>query len=125
MASSYEIKKGASINSIKDMLFDNLDIKMSKTFESSYYYNRERYDRDYRLCSEANTVVETIAAGDYGFASDIAKTVLANNKISEKQAYWIARTAWENEIDCVFVDGVALPDFKAEEITKPFYKPFK
>jgi len=45
---------------------------------------------------DAQTVIDLVAEGNYGFASDIATTVKKYNySISEKQAYWIARTAIE------------------------------
>lgn len=116
MASNRETKKGASINSIKDVLVDNFGYWMGKTFDDSNYYNRERYDRDYRLQSDSNMVVAAIAEGSYGKASDIAKTVLKYKKISEPQAYWIARAAWENEIDCIFGSGSAIPSFTSSNI---------
>ena len=48
---------------------------------------------------EAQSIIERIAIGDYGFASEIAQTVVKYNfSISEKQAYWVARTAVENEM---------------------------
>lgn len=113
MASNYETKMGASINSIKGALVDNFGYWIGKTFEDSNYYNRERYDKAFSLQKDSNAVVDAIAEGNYGKASDIARTVLKNKKISEPQAYWIARTAWENELDCVFVDGAAKSSFAA------------
>ena len=115
MASNYETKMGASINSIKEVLVDNFGYWMGKTFEDSNYYNRERYDKAYSMQKDSNAVVDAIAGGDFGKASDIAKTVLKNKRISEPQAYWIARTAWENELDCVFVDGTAKQNFIANK----------
>ena len=48
---------------------------------------------------EAQSIIERIAIGDYGFASEIAQTVVKYNfSISEKQAYWVARKAVENEM---------------------------
>jgi hypothetical protein len=48
---------------------------------------------------EAQTIIDLVARGSYGFASDIAHTVV-NSKfyISEKQAYWIAKIAVENNL---------------------------
>lgn len=118
MAKSYEVKKGASINSIKEVIFDHANMRVAKSFEDSYYYNRERYERDHALQLDANMVVDAIANGNYGKASDIAKTVQKYNKVSEPQAYWIARAAWENEIDCIFSEGVARASFRVPGYNK-------
>lgn len=48
---------------------------------------------------EAQTIIELVSKGAYGFASEIAQTVVKYNfRISEKQAYWIARVAVENDL---------------------------
>jgi hypothetical protein len=48
---------------------------------------------------EAQSIIEIVAKGNYGFASEIAQTVVKYNfSISEKQAYWISLTAVENEM---------------------------
>lgn len=52
---------------------------------------------------DAQDIVSNVAKGNYGFASDVAKTVVARNyrSISEKQAYVIARAAVENNVSGV------------------------
>ena len=46
---------------------------------------------------DAQWVIDMVADGSFGFASDIANTIKKYNySVSEKQAYWIAKTAVEN-----------------------------
>lgn len=46
---------------------------------------------------EAQSIIDRIAIKNYGFASEIAQTVVKYQfNISEKQAYWIAKVAVEN-----------------------------
>lgn len=95
--SSYEEKQGVSINSIKAVVLN---------YGAKINYN----DRINAFCAQmkdekislAEQTVNAIAEGNFGFASDIAKTVKNFGRISEKQAYWISRAAWENEIPTVF-----------------------
>lgn len=49
---------------------------------------------------QAQSLIDDVAEGNYGFASDVAKTVASRNYryISEKQAYVIARAAVENNV---------------------------
>lgn len=114
-----EIKKGASINSIKAIVI-NAGSSIKKSYIKESYYNRNRFEADSDNQDFANEVVKAIAEGDYGFASEIAKTVMKSGRCSEKQAYWIARAAWENEIDYIFGEGLADEifrdaDFEEEE----------
>jgi len=51
------------------------------------------------LANEAETVIDLVAISGLGFASEIAATVAKYKKISEKQAYWIAKAAVENNHD--------------------------
>lgn len=51
------------------------------------------------LGDEAETIVDQVAKFTTGFASEIAQTVLKYKKVSEKQAYWIAKAAVENNKD--------------------------
>lgn len=46
---------------------------------------------------DAQWLIDQVAEGNFGFASDIANTVKKYNySVSEKQAYWIAKIAVEN-----------------------------
>ncbi len=47
---------------------------------------------------ESLAYVQIIANNITGFAADICKTVLGTKRLSEKQAYWIAKAAFENNI---------------------------
>lgn len=51
------------------------------------------------LADEAMTIIHLVAIGSFGFASEIATTVEKFQKVSEKQAYWIAKVAVENDKD--------------------------
>lgn len=52
---------------------------------------------------EAQMVIDMVADGNFGFASEIATTVRKfKYSISEKQAYWIAKTAVEKLEEKVF-----------------------
>lgn len=47
----------------------------------------------------AQGLIDRVANGDYGFPSEIAQTVSKYGyKISEKQAYWIAKAGVENNL---------------------------
>lgn len=95
--SSYEEKQGVSINSIKVVVL-NYGAKISYNDRINAFGAQMKDE----MISLAEITVNAIAEGDFGFASDIAKTVKNFGRISEKQAYWIARAAWENEIPAVF-----------------------
>ena len=95
--SSYEEKQGVSINSIKTVVL-NYGAKISYNDRINAFGAQMKDEK----ISLAEQTVNAIAEGNFGFASDIAKTVKNFGRISEKQAYWIARAAWENEIPAVF-----------------------
>ena len=49
--------------------------------------------------AQAQGVIDQVADGNYGFASQVAQTVRKYNyRISEKQAYVIAKSAVDNEV---------------------------
>jgi len=48
------------------------------------------------LADEAETIISLVAASNLGFSSDIATTVEKYKKVSEKQAWCIAKAAVEN-----------------------------
>lgn len=47
----------------------------------------------------ADTIIMHVAEGGFGFTSDIAKTVEKYKRVSEKQAYFIAKAAVENKLN--------------------------
>ena len=67
------------------------------------YAQIDRWNRsnDYHLGfnDQAQTVIDRVAAGNFGFPSQVAQTVKKYNyRISEKQAYVIAKAAVDNEV---------------------------
>lgn len=67
------------------------------------YAKEDKWNRntEYRLGfnSDAQGVIDQVAKGNYGFASQVAETVRRYGyRISEKQAYVIARAAVENNL---------------------------
>lgn len=53
---------------------------------------------------DAQSVIDDVAKGNYGFASDVAKTVASRNyrSISDKQAYVIAKAAVDNNVSALY-----------------------
>lgn len=92
-----EAKNGVTINSIKYVVM-HYGAK-ARPARSCSYSTFELIDG---MAANAEQLVKAIAEGDYGFATEIANTVMKYGRISEKQAYWVARTAWENEVRAVF-----------------------
>ena len=75
-------------------------IQTVKSFITNYAFSYDFNNASKReMADEAETVIELVAQSGLGFASDIANTVNKYKKISEKQAYWIAKTAIENSLD--------------------------
>lgn len=96
---SNEIKKGASINSVKSLLVKAAgSLRKATNKLGQVVYNPQDIDIWEREQHKANQIVTAVKDGNFGFASEIAATVAKYGKISEKQAYWIARTAWEKEL---------------------------
>lgn len=67
------------------------------------YAKTDRWNRsnDYYLGfnDQAQTVIDKVAVGNYGFPSQVAQTVKKYNyRISEKQAYVIAKAAVDHEV---------------------------
>lgn len=120
MDDEYVNKKGASINSIKAMIRRNFG-KPLGTFGESGYDSREFYDEDNTVRSEAIAVVEAIAGGEYGVATEIAKAALKYHRMTEKQAYWIAKSAWENEIDCIYTEDGVKSEFGISDYDEYLY----
>lgn len=79
-------------------------IQVIKNLIASRAFNQNRgNDVAWELTDEAETIIEYVATGSFGLATDIANTANKWRKISEKQAYWIAKTAVENNM-CVRVE---------------------
>lgn len=66
------------------------------------------------FAEEANRIILDVANLDC-FAAEIAKTVLKYNRCSEKQAYWIARAAAENNVSSLYEDGEPSEFYMATE----------
>jgi hypothetical protein len=60
-------------------------------------------DVAWELTDEAETIIDYVANKPYGLATEIAHTVNKFKKVSEKQAYWIAKAAVENN-ECLRVE---------------------
>ena len=63
--------------------------------------NRWNRNSEYSLGmnAQAQNVIDQVADGNHGFASQVAQTVRKYNyRISEKQAYVIAKAAVDNEV---------------------------
>lgn len=74
-------------------------INETKSFLANYFNSYGFNTASKReLADEAATIIELVKIGNYGLATDIAKSVMTYNKISEKQAYWIAKIAVENNL---------------------------
>lgn len=70
----------------------------------TYFDGRNKaFEHDMGWNDQAQVLVDNVADGNYGFASDVAKTVVSRKyrSISEKQAYVIARAAVENKVSGV------------------------
>lgn len=106
--SSYEEKKGASIESIKRVVI-RAGRASARDITGRPFMERQMRDSFNDFQDFANEVVAAVKASNFGFASEIAATVEKTGRISEKQAYWIARAAWENELPYIFSeeDGYA------------------
>ena len=64
------------------------------------YVNADRWNNNSQmeLKDQMLSVVEDVRLANIGFASEIADTVVKSERCSEKQAYWIAKTAVENNL---------------------------
>lgn len=116
----YIDKKGVSINSIKNTLCQNFGNPLG-TFEESGYYDREFYEEDNKTRSEAIAIVEAVAKGEDGALSEIAKAALKYHRMTDAQAYWIARSAWENEIDVIFSEEGVNSDYAISDYDRYLY----
>lgn len=64
------------------------------------YVNADRWNNNSQmeLKDQMLSVVEDVRLANLGFVSDIAVTVGKYERCSEKQAYWIAKVAVENNL---------------------------
>jgi len=64
------------------------------------YVNADRWNNNslMELKDQMLSVVEDVRIANLGFASEIASTVGKTERCSEKQAYWIAKIAVENNL---------------------------
>ena len=64
------------------------------------YINADRWNDNSKMAikDQVLSVVSQVALANIGFASDIATTVDRTERCSEKQAYWIAKAAVENNL---------------------------
>lgn len=64
------------------------------------YINADRYfnNSQMELKDKMLSVVEDVRLANLGFASEIAATVVKYERCSEKQAYWMAKAAVENNL---------------------------
>jgi hypothetical protein len=64
------------------------------------YINADRWNNNSQmeLRDQMLSVVEDVRLANLGFASEIAATVGKVERCSEKQAYWIAKVAVENNL---------------------------
>lgn len=75
---------------------------------------------------DAQGVIDEIASGNFGFASDVAKTVAKYNyKISPKQAYIIASAAVNNKVESLLGNAsvYATTGSRLKIIFQPYIKP--
>ena len=83
-------------------------VEVNDVKQGLYTYAREyqgRYGtlspKDYN--SDAQRVVDAVADGNYGFSSQVATSVRNSGyRISEKQAYVIAKSAVDNKVKQIF-----------------------
>lgn len=69
-------------------------INAVKSFLTSWAFNQRKYDQNAsNLDDEAQTIIDLVRVNNLGFASDISGTVMKYKKISEKQAFHIAKAA--------------------------------
>lgn len=77
----------------------NQEIQEMKSFlvRNAFSYGWNTASRK-QVDENAQDIIYRVSIGSFGLASEIAGTVLKYNKLSEKQAYWIAKAAVENNI---------------------------
>ena len=104
-ADEYNNDLGVTVQSIKDALLSYASIDR---WNRSSAYNMGFND-------QATGLVEELAKGDYGLASTIAKQAVERNgwgqygaRFSEKQAYVLAKSAYDNKVvkgELIFTDS--------------------
>lgn len=72
------------------------EVKVFLGYAFSYGWNNAS-NKDFSIMAE--TIIGRVAMNEAaGFAGEIAKTVEGTKRVSEKQAYWIAKFAVENNM---------------------------
>ena len=111
-----EVKNGATINSVKSLILRAGGRERPATNALGSLIRdpqiQEIWDDKQQI---ANRIIAAVKDGNFGFASDIAATIAKYGKVSEKQAYWIARTAWENDLDALFCEEEGMASIYAQE----------
>lgn len=72
--------------------------KVKRMMVSYVNANRWNNNSQMELKDQLLSVVEDVRLANLGFASEIAATVVKYERCSEKQAYWVAKAAVENNI---------------------------
>jgi ATP-dependent protease ClpP protease subunit len=85
----------------------NQKIQAVKSFITMFAFAHNwNNDSKREMADEAQSLIEQIAIGSFGLATEIAQSVKRFKKVSEKQAYWIAKSAVEsgiaNRVDYLF-----------------------
>lgn len=97
----------ALIQAWRDAKNPSYRIQKTKSFILSYAFQYGWNKASVRdMADEAETIVDLVSKYGEGLAKEIATTVNKYKKVSEKQAYWIAKYAVENNhvsrIDFIF-----------------------
>lgn len=89
-------------------LTTNEQIQKVKTFICRWAFNSGMYRTFEMMSDSAENIISQVAIQQLGFASEIASTVEKSKRVSEKQAYWIAKAAVEKNLivdaDFIFED---------------------
>lgn len=92
--------KKALVNVVNDVAeyVEVVTVESVKALLNNVNADRWSQNSKMHLKDDAMSIVYKVAQLACGFASDIAETVLKFERCSDKQAYWIAKTAIENNI---------------------------
>lgn len=64
---------------------------------------------------DAMSIVDSVRRAGFGFPSEIAETVFSSDRISEKQAYWIAKAAVENNVVALYDQSIVTKEYTPKE----------
>lgn len=73
-------------------------IQKAKSHILARAFNGGRYSSFEGEAQDCERVISMVELSNLGFPSEIAATCLKFNRISEKQAYWVAKAAVENNL---------------------------